>query len=105
MKKTMLVAVGIALILMASSSVAVVAGPPSPPNYGKYNPADLPSQPPEEWGVEKVIPSPSAPGGAVRTITCFGETVFEKTIYMTYCTPSQPKYSKMVYVREEVMSM
>jgi hypothetical protein len=69
MKKTMLVAVGIALILMGLSSVAVVAGPPSPPDYGKYNPADLPSQPPEEWGVEKVIPSPSAPGGAVRIIT------------------------------------
>ncbi len=69
MKKTMFVAVGIALILTALSSVAVVAGPSSPPNYGKYNPADLPAQPPEEWGVEKVIPSPSAPGGATRIVT------------------------------------
>lgn len=69
MKKAILVAVVIALISTALSSVAVVAGPPSPPDYGKYNPTDLPSQPPEEWGVEKVIPSPSAPGGAVRIIT------------------------------------
>jgi hypothetical protein len=69
MKKTMLVAVGIALILTAWSSVAVVAGPSSPPDYGKYNPADLSNQPPEEWGVEKVIPSPSTPGGAIRIIT------------------------------------
>jgi hypothetical protein len=69
MKKTMLVAVGIALILTALSPMAVLAGPPSPPDYGTYNPADLPGQPPEEWGVEKVIPSPSIPGGAVRIIT------------------------------------
>jgi hypothetical protein len=69
MKKTMLLAVGIALILTALSSVAVVAGPSSPPDYGRYNPANLPGQPPEEWGVEKVIPSPSTPGGAVRIIT------------------------------------
>lgn len=69
MKKTVLVAVGIALILTALSPMAVLAGPPSPPDYGTYNPADLPGQPPEEWGVEKVIPSPSIPGGAVRIIT------------------------------------
>ncbi len=69
MKKTMLVAVGIALLLTALSSVAVIAGPSSAPNYGRYNPANLPDQPPEEWGVEKVIPSPSTPGGAVRIIT------------------------------------
>ncbi len=69
MKKTMFVAVGIALVLTALSSAAVVAGPSSPPDYGKYNPADLANQPPEEWGVEKVIPSPSTPGGAVRIIT------------------------------------
>jgi hypothetical protein len=69
MKKTMLVAVGVALLLTALSSVAVIAGPPSAPNYGTYNPANLADQPPEEWGVEKVIPSPSTPGGAVRIIT------------------------------------
>jgi hypothetical protein len=69
MRITRLIAVGIALILTALTSVTVLAGPPSPPDYGKYNPADLPGQPPEEWGVEKVIPSPSAPGGAVRIIT------------------------------------
>ncbi len=69
MKKTMLVAVGIAVILMVLSPVAVLAGPPSPPDYGRYNPTDLPGQPPEEWGVEKAIPSPSAPEGAVRIIT------------------------------------
>ncbi len=69
MRITRLIAVGIALILTALTSVTVLAGPPSPPDYGRYNPADLPGQPPEEWGVEKVIPSPSTPGGAVRIIT------------------------------------
>ncbi|MDR9459248.1 MAG: hypothetical protein RI591_03760 [Dehalococcoidia bacterium] len=54
---------------MALSPAVALAGPPSPPDYGKYNPTDQPGQPPEEWGVEKVIPSPSAPGGAVRIIT------------------------------------
>ena len=67
-KKITLVVAGIVL-LMALSPALALAGPPSPPDYGKYNPTDLPGQPPEEWGVEKVIPSPSAPGGAVRIIT------------------------------------
>ena len=67
-KKITLVVAGIVL-LMALSPALALAGPPSPPDYGKYNPTDQPGQPPEEWGVEKVIPSPSAPGGAVRIIT------------------------------------
>jgi hypothetical protein len=69
MRKTMLMALGLAFLLTALSSAAVLAGPSSPPDYGKYNPANLPGQPPEEWGVEKVIPLPVAPGGAVRIIT------------------------------------
>ncbi len=67
-KEMMLLAVGIALIIALAPSV-VLAGPSHPPDYGTYNPTGLPNQPPEEWGVEKVIPSPSAPGGAVRIIT------------------------------------
>jgi len=69
MKITRLIAVGIAIILTALSPIAVLAGPLSPPDYGTYNPTALPDQPPEEWGVEKVIFSPSTPGGAVRIIT------------------------------------
>ncbi len=68
MKKLVLVLVGV-VVLVALSSTAAFAGPPSPPDYGTYNPVGLPGQPPEEWGVEKVIPSTSAPGGAVRIIT------------------------------------
>jgi hypothetical protein len=67
-KKITLVVAGIVLLMALSPAIAL-AGPPSPPDYGKYNPTDQPGQPPEEWGVEKVIPSPSAPGGAVRIIT------------------------------------
>ena len=69
MKRTILVAIGVAVVLMVVSPVAILAGPPSAPNYGRYNPTNLPEQPPEEWGVEKVIPSHRAPGGAVRIIT------------------------------------
>lgn len=68
MKKIILVVAGI-ILLMALSPAVALAGPPSPPDYGKYNPTDQPGQPPEEWGVEKVIPIPSAPGGVVRIIT------------------------------------
>lgn len=69
MKKTIVVMIGVAVLLMVLSPVATIAGSLSAPNYGKYNPANLADQPPEEWGVEKVIPSPQAPGGAVRIIT------------------------------------
>ena len=68
MKKLVLVLVGV-VVLVALSTTAAFAGPPSPPDYGTYNPVGLPDQPPEIWGVEKVIPSHSAPGGAVRIIT------------------------------------
>jgi hypothetical protein len=67
-KKIMLFAAGIAL-LGALIPAVVLAGPPSPPNYGTYNPTGQPDQPPEWWGVEKVIPIASAPGGVVRIIT------------------------------------
>ncbi|MCJ7807230.1 MAG: hypothetical protein MUP73_00670 [Dehalococcoidia bacterium] len=69
MKKIITLVVAGIVLLMALSPAIALAGPPSPPDYGKYNPTDQPGQPPEEWGVEKVIPSPSAPGGAVRIIT------------------------------------
>jgi hypothetical protein len=68
-KKIMLVVPVIALVIALVPATAVLAGPPSPPNYGTYNPTQQPGQPPEEWGVEKVIPIPSAPGGTVRIIT------------------------------------
>jgi hypothetical protein len=69
MKRIVLMAIAIAVASLLSFPVAILAGSPSAPNYGKYNPANLPGQPPEEWGVEKVIPLPLAPGGAVRIIT------------------------------------
>jgi hypothetical protein len=68
-KKIMLVLAGIALLIVLSPATVVLAGSPNPPDYGKYNPTDQPGQPPEEWGVEKVIPIPSAPGGVARIIT------------------------------------
>ena len=68
MKKTMLAVAGIALLAALFPAVAL-AGPPSQPDYGAYNPTGLPNQPPEEWGVEKALPSHQAPGGAVRIIT------------------------------------
>jgi len=66
MKKILLVIYGI-MLLMALSSATVLAGPTSPPDYGKYNPHNL-LAPPEDWGVEKVLPS-HAPGGQTHIIT------------------------------------
>lgn len=45
----------------------VFGGTSGPPNYGNYNPQDL-TGPPEEWGVEKILPS-LAPGGQLHIIT------------------------------------
>jgi hypothetical protein len=66
-KKIMLLVLGVVLLIALSPAV-VFAGPPSPPDFGNYNPLDLPG-PPESWGVEKIIPPLSAPGGSVHIIT------------------------------------
>jgi hypothetical protein len=63
----MLLVLGVVLLLALSPAV-VLAGPPSPPNFGKYNPQDIPG-PPEAWGVEKIIPPRAAPGGSVHIVT------------------------------------
>jgi hypothetical protein len=68
-RKILLLVPVVALLIALVPATVVLAGPPSPPNYGIYNPTDQPGQPPEEAGVEKVIPSHSAPGGTVRIIT------------------------------------
>ncbi len=68
MKRLSFAVLGIVL-LMALSATAALAGPSAPPNYGTYNPLGLTGQPPEEWGVEKIIPISSAPGGVARIIT------------------------------------
>jgi hypothetical protein len=67
--KKIIIVVATIILLTALAPAVVLAGPPSPPDYGTYNPTKQPDQPPEEWGVEKVIPIPSAPGGVVRIIT------------------------------------
>jgi len=63
---SVLALVGVAIPLSLSWDTAL-AGAPTPPDYGQYNPQDLPG-PPEEWGVEKILPS-LAPGGQTRIIT------------------------------------
>jgi hypothetical protein len=73
-KKIMLVAVGI-ILLLALSSTPVLAGSPNPPNYGTVDPVKIwpsylpPLTDPSMSGVEKVIPIPNAPGGQVHIIT------------------------------------
>lgn len=71
MKKLLLVFLGVAL-LVALSSTAALAGPPSPPNYGKVDPVGIwpPYLPPLNLltGVEKVIPS-SPTIGQIHIIT------------------------------------
>jgi hypothetical protein len=69
MKKIKLLLAGIAFLLALAPATGVLAGSPTSPDYGQYNPTGQPDQPPESWGVEKVIPIPSAPGGVVRIIT------------------------------------
>ena len=60
MKKLLLVFLG-AVLLVALSSTAALAGPKAPPNFGNYNPLNLPGEPPEVFwpngnGVEKIKP-------------------------------------------------
>jgi len=66
MKRLMLSVAAISLLMALSPAVAL-AGPPSPPDYGNYNPLDL-LGPPESWGVEKILPS-LAPGGQTHIVT------------------------------------
>lgn len=63
---SVLVLVGV-ITTVALSWETTLAGAPTPPNYGNYNPQNLPG-PPEEWGVEKILPS-LAPGGQLHIIT------------------------------------
>ena len=69
MKKVSLALLGIVLLMVLSTTVAL-AGPPNPPDYGNWNPTGLDLGPGdwEVWGVEKVKPPFSAPGGSVRVI-------------------------------------
>jgi hypothetical protein len=69
LKKIMLVIAMVALLVALFPTTIVLAGSSTPPDYGKYNPTNQPGQPPEEWGVEKVIPIHSSPGGVARIIT------------------------------------
>ncbi len=70
MKKKISVAIIIAVIAINVFAGAVLAGSPSPPDYGNWNPTGL-DLPPimEEWGLEKALPSSSAPGGEVHIVT------------------------------------
>jgi len=71
MKKLLLVFL-VVVLLVALSSTAALAGPPSPPNYGKVDPVGIwpPYLPPLNLltGVEKVIPS-SPTIGQIHIIT------------------------------------
>ncbi len=66
----MLVAAGVAL-LVALIPTVTLAGPPSPPDYGNWNPTGLPLPPIlEDWGLEKALPRSAAPGaGEVHIVT------------------------------------
>lgn len=65
--KRLMLAVATISLLMALSPAVALAGPPSPPDYGNYNPLGLVG-PPESWGVEKILPS-LAPGGQTHIVT------------------------------------
>jgi hypothetical protein len=71
MKKIMLLTAGIVLVLsMVLSPAVALAGPPTQPDYGNWNPTGLDLPPAmEDWGLEKALPSSSAPGGEVHIVT------------------------------------
>jgi hypothetical protein len=71
--KRIILLIAATVLLMVLSTTVVFAGSPSPPNYGKADPVGIwpPYMPPISLltGVEKVIPSSSAPGGQIHIIT------------------------------------
>jgi hypothetical protein len=70
MKKLVFVVLGV-MALVAFSSTAAFAGPPSPPIWGRVDPLGISPWPfpPELIGVEKIKPPLSAPGGQVHIVT------------------------------------
>jgi hypothetical protein len=56
MKRLIVTAIVGAVLLLAVFATTAVAGPPSPPSFGNYNPLNLPNEPLESWGVEKIVP-------------------------------------------------